>query len=66
MDPSVEETEKIITRSLKLNETSQVYTTASKFWPLYMSGALTVSAILWQYWTNIASVYSDMLAENQK
>ena len=53
-DPSAPETRAIVERSLRLSHTDIAYTSPSqRFLPLYISSAMLLSAIVWQYYTGL-------------
>ncbi len=46
--------------SLSLCDTGTQYeTTYQRFYPLYVSTAMLVSAIMWNYWTAITSIIEE-------
>ncbi|KAI0237915.1 Squalene synthase [Lamellibrachia satsuma] len=55
-DPSVTKTRAIVDRTLTLTKVEQPYVSTSAYYPLYVSCAMLMGAIVWQYWTGISNV----------
>ena len=59
-DPSVEKTRAIVDRTLTLTKVEQPYVSTSAYYPLYVSCAMLMGAIVWQYWTGLSNVVNNV------
>ncbi|XP_006814816.2 squalene synthase-like [Saccoglossus kowalevskii] len=57
-DPSSDETTTITTEIMELSKGGQVRR-CSPFIPIYVSCGMMLTAIVYQYWTNIVQIYDD-------
>lgn len=59
-DPSTGQTQQVVQLNLGLSQTKQIYTTTvQRFFPVYVSCAMLISAIVWQYYTGIIGLYTE-------
>ncbi|KAK3764574.1 hypothetical protein RRG08_066438 [Elysia crispata] len=60
-DPHSKQTHSLCQKALSLCDTSQQYSTSSIYPPLYVSMGLMLSAIAYNYWSQIGQWYEDLL-----
>lgn len=60
-DPCAEQTVDVCQKALDQSQTSQEYLTSSIYPPLYVSCAMVIAAIAYNYWSQISAIYSDFL-----
>ncbi len=58
-DPSSTLTRERVARAVLLCDTKTQFVTSHQFVPLYVSFTLLLCAILWTYWTGLASIIND-------
>ncbi|PVD32387.1 hypothetical protein C0Q70_07821 [Pomacea canaliculata] len=63
-DPNAERTRQVCMKALASSQTTQEYTTSSIYPPLYVSCAMMLWAIAYNYWSQISAFYNDFFGED--
>lgn len=59
-DPKSQETARVVERGLEVCKTDIQFVSSSRFWPIYVSAGMLLSAIAWQYLTGIGTVFDKL------
>ncbi|KAK7502962.1 hypothetical protein BaRGS_00005911 [Batillaria attramentaria] len=62
-DPNAERTQRVCRQALSCTETNVEYTTSSIYPPLYVSAAMMLSAIAYNYWSQISAFYTEFFGQ---